>query len=161
VKEELFGGWGIDWEIFVWILSHLPKGSTILELGSGKSSAELNRYYNLYSVEHASHYIGMYYTNYIYAPSPDVPPNEKSWYGKFEIPKYDLLLIDGPDHGNRRNILDRMELFNWSKPVIIDDMQEADLLELATKIANDYCHRPYEIIKCNGKEVIKSFMVIP
>ena len=132
-------------------------GSTILELGSGKASAELNRYYNLYSVEHAQHYMNMYDTNYIYAPCPDVPPNDKSWYGEFVMPKYDLLFIDGPDHLTRRNILDRMHLFDWKKPVVIDDMQEQDLLDLATKIATDYCHRPYEILQ----GVSKSFMVIP
>lgn len=161
MKEELFGGWGIDWEIFQWIISHLPKGSTILELGSGKASAELNRYYNLYSVEHAQHYIGMYETNYIYASYPDTPPNEKSWYGNFDMPKYDLLLIDGPDHSLRKNILDRMELFDWSKPVIIDDVHESDILLLAEKIQSSYCQRQFEIIKGGDKQVIKSFMVIP
>lgn len=162
--QELFGGWGINWEIFQWIVSHLPKGSTILELGSGKASSELNRYYQLYSVEHAEHFIGMYNTNYIYAPSPDNPPNASSWYDadilKSNIPKYDLLLIDGPDHGARKNILLNMGLFDWSKPLIIDDMQEADLLDLGKKIATDYCNRPYEIFYSKDTDS-KIFMVIP
>lgn len=157
MKEELFGGWGIEFETFQWIVSRLPKGSTILELGSGKSSAELNRYYNLYSVEHSDHYVGMYDTNYIYAPYPENPPNESSWYGKFDVPKYDLLLIDGPDHLLRKNIFNNMKLFDWSKIIVIDDLQENDLMEIAIKIANEYCRRSYQIIKAG----VKIFMVIP
>lgn len=154
--KELFGGWGIEWETFSWIISHLPKGSTILELGSGKASAELNRYYELYSVEHADQFMNMYETNYIYAPYP-LPKTVDSWYGKFDVPKYDLLLIDGPDHSLRKNILKHMELFDWSKPVVIDDVQESDILELAESIAIGYCNRPLQVIKTE----IKHFAVIP
>lgn len=147
--------------MFQEIIFNLPKGSTILELGSGKGSAELNRYYNLYSIEHSKHFVGMYDTNYIYAPSPDNPPNDKSWYDpeiiKANMPKYDLLLIDGPNHTNRRNLLDHMSLFDWSKPVIVDDMQEPDLLELGKTIANEFCQRDFKIVDCQEKK----FMVIP
>lgn len=159
--KELFGGWGIEWETFSWIISHLPKGSTILELGSGKASAELNRYYELYSVEHADHFMNMYDTNYIYAPSPDTPPNENSWYDteiiKSNMPKYDLFLIDGPDHSLRKNILKHAHIFDWSKPVVIDDVQEDDILKLAESIAIGYCNRPIQVIKTD----VKHFSVIP
>lgn len=154
--QELFGGWAIEWELFSHIISTLPKGSTILELGSGKGSAELNRYYHLYSVEHTEQFKDMYDTNYIYAPYNE-PKDENSWYTFSQpIPRYDLLLIDGPDHSLRKNILNNLELFDWSKTVIIDDVQESDLLELGKKIANDVCRRPY-VVK-DGE--IKKFMVI-
>ena len=35
IDYESFGGWAISKELFEWILKHIPKGSTILELGSG------------------------------------------------------------------------------------------------------------------------------
>ena len=163
--QELFGGWGINWEIFQWIVSNLPKGSTILELGSGKASAELNRYYELYSVEHAEHYVGMYDTNYIYAPSPDIVKDYNSWYDtailKEKMPKYDLLLIDGPDHSLRKNVLTHKDLFDWSKPIIVDDVQENDLLVIAKHIADEICHRPYQIIQATGDKDSKHFMIIP
>lgn len=101
----------------------------------------------------------MYDTNYIYAPYETIPPNEKSWYKLDSVPKYDLLLIDGPDHSLRINILNHMELFDWSKPVIIDDVQEADLLTMATTIANKYCKRTCSIHGGDYKDA-KQFMVI-
>lgn len=80
-----------------------------------------------------------------------------TWYSLEQVPPYDLLLIDGPDHSTRKNILYHMHLFDWSKPVIVDDVQEDDLLELAKNISSNYCNRPYEII--DGQ--IKKAMVIP
>jgi hypothetical protein len=158
---EPLGGWSIEWKTFVYILSHLPFGSTILELGSGRGSEELSRYYDLHSVEHAEHYKGMYPTKYIFAPTKDKPVTCESWYDvdilALEMPKYELLLIDGPDHSTRKNILKYSHIFDWSKMVIVDDVQEADLMELGEKIAHTLCNRPFQVIDCE----VKRFMVIP
>jgi hypothetical protein len=151
---EPLGGWSIEWKTFVYILSHLPFGSTILELGSGRSSGELSRFYKVYSVEHADHYINMYETNYIKAEI------KNNWYDREvmkTIPKYDLLLVDGPDAYHRPNFYHNLDLFDLSKPIIIDDMQEPELLEDAKKFAQETLRRPYEIL--DGE--IKKFMVIP
>jgi len=94
VNYESFGGWAISKELFEWILENLPKGSTILELGSG--------------------------SNYIYAPLIDGWYDVEIL--KNELPKhYDLLLVDGPVGENRINIINHYEMFKQNIPIIIDD----------------------------------------
>jgi len=121
VNYESFGGWAISKELFEWILENLPKGSTILELGSGNGTKELVKYYNVYSIEHDEKWLGLVpESNYIYAPLID------GWYDveilKNELPiHYDLLLIDGPVGENRVNIINHYDMFKQNIPIIIDD----------------------------------------
>lgn len=121
IDYESFGGWAISKELFEWILKHIPKGSTILELGSGNGTKELVKFYNVYSVEHNIDWVNLVpESKYIYAPLVD------GWYDieilKSQLPShYDLLLIDGPVGKNRSNIIDNYEIFKTDIPVIVDD----------------------------------------
>ena len=158
-----FGGWSIDEKCFNWILSHLPDGSTILEFGSGVATGELAKHYTMYSLEDNLGFVEKDYdTHYIYAPIYD------GWYHKIivkrNLPKnYDLILIDGPQSEHRAGILSNASLIDWSKPVVIDDMQHGGILQIAVKIAEEFCKRPYEIIDGDesGTNENKKFMVIP
>ena len=66
------GGLAICQGVFSWIMSNLPEGSTILEFGSGRGTIELTKYYNVYSVEQDSKWLGLAEkAEYIHAPIKD------------------------------------------------------------------------------------------
>jgi hypothetical protein len=118
----------ISEEMYAWLSQNLPKGSTILEFGSGTGTIELTKLYTVYSVEQSKEYVGVApLSTYIHAPIKD------DWYDAeivFQnIPKqYDLILIDGPGGSQyRHNIAKHWNRFNLDVPIIFDDT-----------------HRPYE-----------------
>jgi hypothetical protein len=83
----------------------LPKGGTVLELGSGDgSTTELKGAgYTVYSIEHSPHYLHRWNTPEftIHAPFDDTGFYDMNKV-RAGIPKnYDILLIDGPDTENR------------------------------------------------------------
>lgn len=149
-ESDRFGGWSIDQAVFGWILSNLRVGSHILELGSGWSTGELARYYKMTSVEEHDTWVGKYDSTYIHAHSLN------GWYDRktleAELPKvqYDLLLIDGPHQYHRNQLMKNLDLFDWSKSVIIDDCQESAFMDMAAELANHYCKRPMQIINGLG-----------
>jgi len=122
-------------EIHEWIEGNLPKGSTILELGSGKGTARMVDNYNVYSIEHSKKWMNRYGSNYIYAPI------KNGWYDvesiKKGIPKhYDLLLVDGPPRKvdgikiGRRPLGDHLDLFDTNAYIIVDDSDRGREMKL-------------------------------
>jgi len=114
-------------ELFDVIRLCVPKGSTILELGSGEgSTANLKEFYNVISIEHKESYIGAFNKreNYIYAPLDPHTDNQfyDMSYVEGKLPKYDALLIDGPDT-EARNIwfLNKIRYFDRSVHWFFDD----------------------------------------
>jgi hypothetical protein len=134
-------------EIHEWIESNLPKGSAILELGSGKGTARMVKNYTVYSVEHSQKWMNRYGSNYIYAPI------KNGWYDigavKRGIPEhYDLLLVDGPPRKidgekiGRMPLADHLDLFDTDVTIIVDDSdrgREMKLLkQMVEKMGRDY-----------------------
>ena len=135
-------------EIHEWIEDNIPKGSTVLELGSGKGTIRLVDSYTVYSIEHSKKWMNRYGSNYIYAPIND------GWYDVEAIKKgipdhYDVLLIDGPPRKiegigkvGRGKFFYNMDLFNTDVPIIVDDSdrgREMKLLdEMAEKLGRSY-----------------------
>lgn len=116
------GGWAICEGLFKWIRENLPEGSTILEFGSGRGTIELTKYYNVYSVEQDSEWLGLAErSNYIHAPI------KNGWYDTdilfSKLPdKYDLILVDGPKgSGNRAGLRSYWHMFNADVPIVMDD----------------------------------------
>ena len=149
-SKDQFGGWSIDEELFQYILKILPKGKTMVELGSGWASSQLSTYYNVYSIEHDAQWLGRYKTNYIFAPIRD------GWYDvdilREKMPvDYELILIDGPPEKiGRIGFYKNLSLFHSDVSMIFDDVNrksEFRLLELVSKALD----RPYQIIKGQGK----------
>ncbi len=97
IKPTL-GGWHINKEVHRFILANLPKGSTILELGSGYGTEVLSKDYTMISIEHDERFVGKYNSTYIHAPMID------GWYDKSVLEvrlealrsTYQMILIDGP-----------------------------------------------------------------
>ncbi len=154
--EKNFGSWSISEKLFNYILSILPKNSTILEFGSGWGSGQLSKHYTVYSIEHDKHWINRYNTHYIYAPI------KNQWYDievlKKELPKsYDLILIDGPP-GNigRYPFYVNLSLFKTNVPLIVDDTNRPEEYKLITDVAKKL-NRPFKIIR---ESKINTFGVI-
>ena len=161
IKENL-NGWAISDALVEWLLQNLPTGSTILELGSGKGTIELCKFYKMYSIEHNIDWLNKSQSNYIYAPIKSY--GSYNWFDKDaiikNIPKdYDLILVDGPP-GNigRMGFVNNIEIFNTSVPIIIDDSNRPDermlVKELQTKLGRDIedyigFEKGFSIIKSN------------
>jgi hypothetical protein len=128
--------WSMSIEGFNWILENITKGSKILEIGAGKGTIELNRFYNVTTVENDKRWVGSVEgVEYIYAPL------DPKWYKienlKNKLPKkYDLLIIDGPQGSpNRIPILDNLNLFYLECPILIDDVHAEASLHIAEVLA--------------------------
>ena len=138
VDPANFGGWAIEKPLYDYIRAHFPKGSHIIEFGSGTGTIELAKHYNVWSIEHNEQYLGLAPSNYIYAPLKD------KWYDvealKQRLPQtQDLLLIDGPpaNVGDRRRFLEYMELFSPTATIICDDInrpKDRELFDTLCKI---------------------------
>jgi len=123
-KTVSFEGAGIPQEMFEWISSKIPENSNVLEFGAGYTSTKaLSAKFNLYSVEHDPKFLGIYDSNYIYAP---LDP-EYGWYDTIKLdelmeisPK--LVLIDGPPGtGKRFGILKNLDLIKSADIIVVDD----------------------------------------
>jgi hypothetical protein len=135
------------------IESLVPRGGTILELGSGEGTQALaDRDYNMVSVEHSEDWLHKYESTYIHADIRDVKPTKQfpdtnKWYHPLVLKRslpginYDLLLVDGPprfigeDKVGRGGLFKYMHFFNWSVPVIFDDTQREMEWKVAYQIA--------------------------
>ena len=119
----MFNNWTIPKELFDWIRANLPDGKTILELGSGDGTDELRKHYTVHSIEHDLAFVKE--GNYIHAPI--IRYRGYDWYDLTKLkalPKYDLLLIDGPTSViGRRGFIKHRDLFNLNVPIVIDDTQ--------------------------------------
>ena len=130
-----------------WIKQNLASDSTILEFGSGQcSTKQLSEAgFRMVSIEHDKRYIGKYSSTYIHAPLKNL------WYDvNFinNLPKYDLILVDGPVGVGNRNRLGfyyNIKLFDVSVPIIIHDAERSTERELAEKVSK-YTGRPYQIL---------------
>jgi len=114
-------------EIIEWIRENVPKGSTILELGSGRGSTQsLCHEYKMYSIEHDKKWLNRFDSSYIYAPIKDGFYDREVL--KKELPtEYELILVDGPPRKidgkkiGRKGFGENLDLFNTDCIIIFDD----------------------------------------
>lgn len=143
--------WMLPKESIDWIFEKIPKGSTILELGSGYGTEILSKSYKIYSIEQNEDWLYKFDSNYIYAPIKD------GFYSRDcleNIPKnYDLLIIDGPtkSSGGRLGMIDNIDLFNLDCAILVDDVHREDELKLLVTIS-EIVKRDYIIIFCDNKK---------
>ena len=126
-----------------WIYTNIKEGSTVLELGSGNGTAELVKKYKVYSVEEDIHWMHkVKESNYIWAPI------ENGWYDISFIDKikkdYDVLLIDGPAHGEREGILKYINSFYNGSLIIMDDIERTKDFRCMEKLC-ELLHKNYTI----------------
>jgi hypothetical protein len=160
-----FGHWSIDEAIFEYIKNTLPKGNTILELGSGYGTKRLAEAgYKMYSVEHDKDFVGQYDSTYLYAPlcrHKEVRNLPGRWWYSSDILspqlrgiKYDLLLVDGPPKW-RAGFFKYRKLFDLNAIVLIDDYEREIERKMVNSLATEL-GRPYIVY---GGGVGKPFAV--
>jgi len=157
-------GISIDENCVEYIKKILPKGSTILELGSGEGTTWLaDAGYTMYSIENQPEWFDYYpnYTTYINCrtkmydseyTAPENIPEQKGWYHPDDLfpnlPKeYDLILIDGPGGSpyGRGGFYKHIDEFNTDVPMIFDDINRIADSEVMELVSN-YVGRDYHII---------------
>jgi hypothetical protein len=133
-------------------LEILPKGSTILEIGTGGGTELLVEHYSVVSVDDKTKYhTGSSELLHVPLIAPDVEsksfawrfPDATMWYdpellkSKLEGRTYDALLIDGPPGGRTRAWMWYFydKIFDTSVPVIVDDVHRQYEWKVALKIA--------------------------
>ena len=131
--------WSITKECFDKIVEILPFGKTILEIGSGKSTDLLSKFYNLISLESNLEWMNKYNSNYVHVPLKKMISTEFGetvWLDVDIVKKnisnvdYDFLLVDAG--GDRVGIYDYIHLFKTDNiPIIFDDTMNESYLKCA------------------------------
>ena len=125
------------------IKENLPEGSTILEFGSGRGTEILSKTFNMLSVEEDLDWVDRYDSEYLHAEI------KEDWYDIEKVnnfikdKSYNLVLIDGPAHGDRNKIVELISngklKLNTNVSYLIDDVEREDgmkLLESIVKLLN-------------------------
>jgi hypothetical protein len=151
IKVNNISNWAMPPEAFNWIYENIPEGSTILELGSGFGSIALGLNYKVYSLEQNKEWCGLSNkVNYIYAPIEDGFYHNDAL---INLPKYDLLIIDGPTKasGGRKGFLQNLDYFNTDCPILLDDLHREDEMFIMEKLAI-ILDRKYEVFESENKK---------
>ena len=122
------------------IVELIKFNDTILELGSGKSSELLNKFYNVISVEDNKEWMNKYNTQYIHVNTVGKGEYDfKELSKKIKDIDYKLLIIDGPND-NREEIVNHINIFKNDVPVIWDDTQvyEKYAIQMSEQINKSY-----------------------
>jgi hypothetical protein len=143
-----FGGWSIDEIVFNWIKNNLDSEKLLIEIGSGQSTEELIKKWNVISIEEDIEWVNKFHKNYIHAPIKD------NWYDfdvlKANLPKkIDGLIVDGPAKGSRMGFADKIEFFIEKNPeiIIFDDTNRIEDKECFLRCLNFLKNQPekYEV----------------
>lgn len=137
---ENLNGYAISQEMYQWLVTNLPKGKTILELGSGNGTKELTKHWKVFSIEQSEEWLNVAKdSTYIHAPLIKYPQLPYEWYDieiiKKEMPKeYDLILVDAPSGRGRFGFIEFSNLFNLDVPILVDDTHREEERRVATMI---------------------------
>ncbi|MBW7891513.1 MAG: hypothetical protein H3C48_10920 [Chitinophagaceae bacterium] len=146
------GGFAIEENIIRLLLEKIPRGSLIVELGSGFSTNILLKYYKVISVEHNLFYAIQRSPIHICIHAPI----QSGWYQPEAVSTAlqnnpDAILVDGPPAAElRRNILENLPLFASIRcPIIFDDLDR----EVDHATALDFCIRlGYKLTLLKGEK---------
>jgi hypothetical protein len=114
-------------DMFNEILNRTPENGTILELGSGTTTALFAKQRNIISIEDNEGWIGKFnkLENYIHVPL-DLKSN---WYNADILKKkinfhYDILIVDGTCFDDRMDkFCENIDLFDRKVPWFLDDIR--------------------------------------
>lgn len=142
-------------ELFWMVILACPKAGAILELGSGYTTGMFAQHRTIYSVENDADYVGKYNDTQYYIPA-SIQDGYYNQYVLQGLPKYDVLLIDGPAHDTRIDrFIENMQHFDKTAHWFIDDISHppfrdglATLQGLRNKemITFDTCYKPFGVI---------------
>jgi hypothetical protein len=149
--DALVSRWPLDaWSIgpntFRKITELVPRGSTILEFGSGPGTDLLAQFYTMKSIENDRAWLNKYKSTYfevpLYMKQYEHFPSDPYWFDETllaatvpTLGHYDVLLVDGPK-GYRGGLYSNHRLFDFKhKIVIFDDVHCKDHRILMEMIA--------------------------
>lgn len=123
-----FDGWNLPPESIAWLIQNLPSGSRILELGAGKSTRELTRFFSVTAIEENPDYTRYEGVHYVLAPFKD------GWYDSSIVCPiladncFDAVIIDGPFAGLSRigcrlRLLRFFHMLRGTPHLIVDDIE--------------------------------------
>ena len=151
---------GISLEVLDKFLSLIPKGSSILELGSGFSSNYMvDKGYEVYSVEHNIKWVGSFLSvNYFFIPLGVDGFYEHEAFKREVIDNnsFKFLVIDGPPacyigrETSRWGINDYPEFLKGCEVILVDDTHRPAEKKLAMSIVK--LGFSYEVINTVKKE---------
>lgn len=137
IRNQKLGGWSISEELLLDLMM-FPKGTKMVELGSGEGTKHLVSHFNLTSIEQNEKYLNLHHDNYIYAPI------KHNWFDLSAFEAKDLncevLLVDAPFGASRRGVIDNFKLFN-AKTVIFDDVNREKDMEIAKEFCAVYNYK--------------------
>lgn len=130
---EKLGEYNFSKEVLNHLINTYDEGQIVLELGSGVGSHLLSNWFEVHCIEHDKEYIEKYSgVKYYYAPL------KNGWYNiTFDIPKYDILIIDGPPGSHARGFIQK-NLFNWDGTIVIDDVHRSSEMDLLLWLDRTY-----------------------
>lgn len=138
-----FNGWNLPPAVMQYLVQNVAHSSKILELGSGKSTRELSKFFDVTAIEEDLAVVGVESrARYLHAPV-DKGYYEKSVLRKaLEDNEYDAIIIDGPKAfpGFRKRFirLGFIGLFNFVRGnplIVIDDVQRIPELLLVLRLS--------------------------
>jgi hypothetical protein len=151
------------------LTEHVPEGSTILELGTGRGTLALAEKFDVISVENQSKWhLGK--SKLFHIPLVGMP--EGMWYDPEKLTAaldgqaYDGILVDGPKGGKSRQWFSKYyeEIFDTTVPVLIDDLWRPTDWLIALEVARVKDSRSFEIRRdiftAKGKTHEKVYTII-
>jgi hypothetical protein len=123
-KNKKLTNWRLSDHAIEFIVNNLPKGSKILEFGSGLGSMMLYaRGFELLSIEENAYYMNFCHPNYCLAEIKDEWYDAETVKDRIKGETFDAMIIDGPAEGKRSKILDHNFIdFDMPKFIIVDDI---------------------------------------
>lgn len=127
--EIVWGGSGIEKVVYDYIVTTIPKGSSILEFGAGYvSTVALKDDYDLTSIEHNKDFANI-------NPNTILCDIKDGFYDLDKTllkSKYELIIIDGL---NRIGFLDNLDILRKGTRILIHDTYRDSEIELANKLS--------------------------
>jgi hypothetical protein len=135
----------------------VPKGSKVLEFGSGKSTTILTRRYDVTSVEDDPAYVGACRrSRYVHAPLV-AQPRGGMWYDANVVrsalagKRFSCVIVDGPRRQwQRHTILHHLDAIDLTGFVFVDDLQRQFGVHLARGISR-HVGRPFTVHYCDER----------
>ncbi len=123
-----FDSWNLEPQVLGWLESHCAKGAKILELGSGKSTRELSRFFKVIAIEEAADRCIYEKAQYVVAPFTN------GWYHEHTIAPFlaeafDAIIVDGPYAASAGRTAARLGFVRYvsrlkgTPHIIVDDLQ--------------------------------------
>ena len=122
--------WQMSPAVQQWMVKHIPRSATVLELGGGTGSVALHAAFRTTTVEHDERWTA--YLRRTGLATHHAPIDEDGWYTMTpELERHlstaDVVVIDGPPGALRKNATRHLDQIKPGAFVIFDDSNRPDV----------------------------------